>query len=638
MDLTVFLVLFPLVSAGLVLLTKNTKARAWIIRISVIVNILASVGLAVVHFATPQAPYNIDTTLIEPVFLVLEALICVAVVFYGIKHKRLAPVVLSVAQTVCMLGYELFLKTGEHTGHYAIEVDKLSVIMALIIGIVGSLICLYAISYMEEFHKHHKEYKDKSGSFLALLFVVISAMFGIIFSNELSWMLVFWEITTLASFIFIKYTGTKEAIKNAFTALNLNLIGGAAFVGTIIILGMKFEIGDMMCLLEKADNGNIWVLLSLLLLAVAGISKAAQFPFSKWLLGAMVAPTPTSALLHSSTMVKAGVFLLIKISPLLSGTIVGILIILIGALTFLFASILAIAQTDAKKTLANSTIANLGLIVACSGMGGYEALWAAIFLLIFHAIAKSLLFLCVGSIEHQTGSRDIEDMHGLIVKLPLLSLFMVIGIAGMFLAPFGMLISKWATLKAFVDAKNILVVVVLVFGSAATLFYWTKWLGNIIVVLPKSEKIKHKLHRDVGVTFWTLGILTMLVCLMFPTVSTHMIVPYLTEVLGLTELTVIASGNQIIMMIMMGMIVILPLVLHFISAKDDRITSAYMGGVNAGDGRHFIDAQGNKKRMYLSNWYMPDIINERKITFYCTMASALGLFACLAILIGGIAI
>lgn len=640
MNLMVFLVLFPLLTAGLVLLTKNKKARAWIIRISVIINILASVALAVVHFAVPQMPYHIDITLIEPIFMALEVLICVAVVFYGIKLKRFIPIALSVVQTVCIMGYELFFKTTEHTGHYALEVDKLSVIMALIIGIVGSLICLYAISYMEHFHEHHKEYKDKSGSFLALLFVVISAMFGIIFSNQLSFMLVFWEITTLASFIFIKYTGTKEAVNNAFTALNLNLIGGAAFVGAIIILDTKFHIADMMCLLNDggALKGDLWFLISLLLLSVAGISKAAQFPFSKWLLGAMVAPTPTSALLHSSTMVKAGVFLLIKISPLLSGTIVGILIILIGALTFLFASILAIAQTDAKKTLANSTIANLGLIVACSGMGGYEALWAAIFLLIFHAIAKSLLFLCVGSIEHEMGSRDIEDMHGLIVKLPLLSLFMVIGIAGMFLAPFGMLISKWATLKAFVDAKNILVVVVLVFGSAATLFYWTKWLGNIIVVLPKSEKIQHKLHRDVGITFWTLGILTMLVCLMFPTVSTHMIVPYLTQVLGLAELTVIASGNQIIMMIMMGMIVVLPLVLHFISAKDDRITSAYMGGVNAGDGRHFIDAQGNKKRMYLSNWYMPDIINEKKISFYCTMASSLALFACLAILIGGVAI
>ncbi len=638
MYLMLFLILFPLLTAGAVLLTKNKKARAWIVRLSVIVNILASVALAIVHFTTPQVPYHIDTTVIEPVFLALEALICVAVVFYGVKYKRFAPIALSVIQTVCMLGYELFFKVSEHTGHYAFEIDKLSVIMALIIGVVGSLICLYAISYMEEFHKHHTEYKDKSGSFIALLFVVISAMFGIIFSNELSWMLVFWEITTLASFIFIKYTGTKEAVNNAFTALNLNLIGGAAFVGAIIILGKAFDISDMMCLIEKGDSGNVLFQIAVLFLAIAGISKAAQFPFSKWLLGAMVAPTPTSALLHSSTMVKAGVFLLIKISPLMAGNIVGWLIILIGALTFLFASILAIAQTDAKKTLANSTIANLGLIVACSGMGGYEAIWAAIFLLIFHAIAKSLLFLCVGTIEHQTGSRDIEDMHGLMVRLPLMSLFMVIGIAGMFLAPFGMLISKWATLKAFVDADNILVVAVLVFGSAATLFYWTKWLGNIIVVLPKSERIHHRLHKDVGVTFWTLGILTMLVCLMFPTVSEHMIVPYLTEVLGYAELTVIASGNQIIMMIMMGMIVVLPLVLHLISAKDDRITSAYMGGVNAGDGRHFIDAQGNKKRMYLSNWYMPDIINEKKISTYCTMAGVLGICACLAILIGGVAI
>lgn len=635
MQIIMLLIVLPLIAAAILCMFKNKSVRTWTVRLSSGIIIITAIFLAWSYFEIPQQFFLPHGGSLNTIFILVEMLICVAIVIYGLKHKRILPIVLSVLQTVAIIVYEIALRPETEVARAHIEVDKLSVIMALIIGVIGSLICLFAVSYMEDFHQHHSEYADHSNRFLALLFVVISAMFGIVFSNDLIWLSVFWEITTLSSFIFIKYTGTEEAVKNAFCALNLNLVGGATLASAILILGIKFDITDMAKLLANGSHDPLFMI-AILCMAIAGISKAAQFPFSKWLLGAMVAPTPTSALLHSSTMVKAGVFLLIKISPLMANTIVGILIILIGGLTFLMASILAIGQTDAKRTLAYSTIANLGLIVSCSGMGGYEALWAAIFLLIFHAIAKSLLFLCVGTIEHQMGSRDIEDMHGLIVKLPVLSFFMAVGIAGMFLAPFGMLISKWATLKAFVDSKNILIVTVLVFGSAATLFYWTKWLGNIVAVLPKSERIHYKMPVDVKITFGIQAGLTMLLCLLFPIVSKYMIVPYLTGVLMLPYVTVIDSGNQIIMTIMMGMIVVLPFALHFISTIDDRITSAYMGGVNAGDGRHFIDAYGEHKRMYLSNWYMQDLIYEHKISPVCTTTALLMIAMCAAMLIGGV--
>lgn len=636
MQIIMLLIVLPLVAAAILCMFKNKSVRTWTVRISSGLIALAAIFLAWRYFEVPQQFLLPHGEFLNPIFMAVEILICVVILFFGIKHKRILPIILSVAQTVAVIVYEIALRPETEVARAHMELDKLSVIMALIIGVIGSLICLFAVTYMEDFHHHHSEYVDNSNRFLALLFVVISAMFGIVFSNDLIWLSVFWEITTLSSFIFIKYTGTDEAINNAFCALNLNLIGGAALAVSILILGINYGITDMAKLLANGSHEPLFMI-AVLCLAIAGISKAAQFPFSKWLLGAMVAPTPTSALLHSSTMVKAGVFLLIKISPLMANTLVGILMVLIGGLTFLMASILAIGQTDAKRTLAYSTIANLGLIVACSGVGGYEALWAAIFLLVFHAIAKSLLFLCVGTIEHQMGSRDIEDMHGLIVKLPILSFFMAVGIAGMFLAPFGMLISKWATLKAFVDSNNILIVTVLVFGSAATLFYWTKWLGNIVAVLPKSERIQYKMPIDVKITFGIQAGLTMLLCLLFPIVSKYMIAPYLTDVLMLPNVTVIDNGNSIIMTIMMGMIIILPFALHFISSMDDRITSAYMGGVNAGDGRHFIDAHGENKRMYLSNWYMQDLIHEHKISRICTTLSILMIVMCIAMVMGGVA-
>ena len=194
------------------------------------------------------------------------------------------------------------------------------------------------------------------------------------------------------------------------------------------------------------------MLLPAALLCFAGITKSAQLPFSSWLLGAMVAPTPVSALLHSSTMVKAGVYLVLRMAPVITGTTVGLLVALVGAVTFLAGSLAAITTSDAKKVLAWSTVANLGLIVLCGGIGTYQAVWAGMLLIIFHAAAKCLLFLCVGVVEQRLHSRDIEAMCGLILNMPRVGVMMLIGMAGMFLAPFGMLISKWAVLKAVVDA------------------------------------------------------------------------------------------------------------------------------------------------------------------------------------------
>ncbi|HBQ27231.1 MAG TPA: oxidoreductase, partial [Syntrophomonas sp.] len=162
----------------------------------------------------------------------------------------------------------------------------------------------------------------------------------------------------------------------------------------------------------------------------------------------MVAPTPVSALLHSSTMVKAGVYLVVRMAPAYQGTYLSDLVAVAGAFTFLTASVLAVTQSNAKRVLAYSTIANLGLIIACAGINTPVAISAAIALIIFHAVSKGLLFLSTGVIEHNIGSRDIEDMGGLVDRMPVTTIIVAIGVLSMFLPPFGMLVGKWASLEA----------------------------------------------------------------------------------------------------------------------------------------------------------------------------------------------
>ncbi len=279
-------------------------------------------------------------------------------------------------------------------------------------------------------------------------------MFGLVTSNNLIWMYFFWEITSLCSFFLIGFTKTKEAIRNSFRALIMNLLGGLGFCLAIIILGYGWDesirtlqLSDVILYGESGYGVIPALMIPVGLLAFAGITKAAQMPFNSWLLGAMVAPTPTSALLHSSTMVKAGVFLILKLAPCLGwgnaeyGMVnsAGIMVMAVGGITFLLASFAAISQSNAKRVLAYSTIANLGLIVVCGGIGTTAAVWAGIMLIIFHAVTKSLLFLCVGTAEHNMDSRNIEDMDGLFDRMPRLAACMMIGISAMFLAPLGML-------------------------------------------------------------------------------------------------------------------------------------------------------------------------------------------------------
>lgn len=632
MKTVLFFVIFPLLVAIILATTKNERIRGIVVRGATITLGITSVAFAAEFFTKPYKYYLVDYEVINYLIIIIEVFVAGYIIYLGIKEKKYLVAVLSFAQTAGMFWFETVSSHSSYILNHHIFVDKLTIIMTVIISVIGGLICVFALSYMKDYHSHHKNYKDKRRLYFAVLFLFLSAMYGIIFFNDLVWIYFFWEITTLCSFLLIGYTETKEAKENSFTALLMNLIGGVGFAGAIIYVGLNFGITELKDLIAVAGNG-VNLVLPAILLGIAGLSKAAQLPFSKWLLGAMVAPTPTSALLHSSTMVKAGVYLLIRISPLLIGNIAGYMVMFAGGITFLLMSLIAISQSDGKKVLAYSTMANLGLIVACAGIGNYEAIWAGIMLIIFHAVAKSLMFLSVGTTEHVLGSRDIEDMHGLIVKLPEMALLMAIGIAGMFLAPFGMLISKWAALKAFIDTRNIILILFLVYGSAATLFYWTKWLGKLSSVLPQSERLECSVGNDQWVALIVHAILTVVLCILFPVISKYLIVPLLHDMFDVSSINIISNGNYHIMIIMLTMITVLPFGMRFLTSREEKVVTAYMSGINTGDNRNFKGAIGGSKRMYLSSWYMDNYFGEKKLL-------PLGIIICTALIISmvGIAI
>lgn len=627
-----FLILFPFVVALALLVLKTDAARDIIVKVASIAIAAASIYLAVQFFSSGGAYFEFESETITYLMMGIEVCLGILVFYLGIKYKKYLASVLAAIQTPIMVWFELSIGHGIHVANN-LYVDRLSIVMVLIIGIIGTLICWYSIGYMKDFQHHHHDEPDRRPWFFFLMFLFLSAMFGIVVSNNLVWLYFFWEITTLCSFFLIGFTKTKEAINNSFRALIMNLLGGCGFVLAIVVLGRYYQILELNQLLAMGMMG-VSVVLPTTLLAFAGITKAAQMPFNSWLLGAMVAPTPTSALLHSSTMVKAGVFLVVKLSPVLGWNIAGIMVMLVGGITFLMASFAAISQSNAKRVLAYSTIANLGLIVACGGIGTYAAVWAAIMLIIFHAVTKSLLFLCVGTAEHNIGSRDIEDMDGLFGRMPKLATFMIVGIAGMFLAPFGMLISKWAAMKAFIDSGNVLLVMMIIFGSAATLFYWTKWLGKMVAIMAKRENIQQNVHKEEWLVLTSLTVLTVVICLVFPVMSSFLVVPYLETIYSSVAALALSSGNMYIMSAMLALVVLLPLL--FYGKTNKRIVPIYMAGANLGDDLTFRGSMEKEVSVSLKNWYMEDYFAEKRMNLIGVIATVVVLVVTFSILLGGV--
>lgn len=611
MQTLLFLILFPIIAACLLLFVKRTALRYVVVVISALAIGGATIYLLLRYISAGAVYFAVPSGTVDPLMVIIEMGLALFIIYMGVKFKNYLAIALAVVQAALVVYLETTYSGSLHVVNN-LFIDQFSIIMALIIGIIGSLIAVYSVRYMETYHHHHPEVRDRQRTFFFVIFIFLAAMFGLVFSNNLMWVFFFWEITTITSFLLIGYAETEEATRNAFLALVMNLLGGIAFVAALIILAATEPLSGGIDLAGVLSSGDAAViLLPAALIGFAGITKAALMPFSSWLLGAMVAPTPVSALLHSSTMVKAGVYILVRFAPVFAGTLTGFSIGLVGALTFVLASAIAISQSNAKRVLAYSTIANLGLIAACAGVGTYMLVWAAILLIIFHAIAKALLFLGTGMIEHRIGSRDIEDMEGLIVRMPRMAVMMFIGMAGMFLAPFGMLISKWAAIEAFVQAPfGLIFIAILAYGSAVTVFFWAKWMGKLVAITREQERVERGVLEEPWAPLYILTGLVVAATLLFPLISSVLIEPYVLGIYGATAR--MAQANVAIMLLMMALLLVLP-ISFMLFKRSAKHLPAYMGGRPATADRHFAGSLGLTREAQTRNYYLNDYFGEAKL-------------------------
>lgn len=293
--------------------------------------------------------------------------------------------------------------------NFDFKLDGLSMLFALLITGIGTAIFFYARSYL----KGHP-YFDR---FFGYLLLFMSAMLGVVLSNNILLLFVFWELTSISSFFLIGFNNDNpDSRKSALTAFGITGLGGFFLLFALIMLAQISGTMEISKMIESKDIILAHPLYPLIIafVFIGAFTKSAQFPFHFWLPGAMKAPTPVSAYLHSATMVKAGIYLLARFTPALGGTeLWNYTLMIVGGVTMLYAAIHALFRVDLKGILAYSTISALGILVFLLGIGTREAIIAASVFILVHALYKATLFLVTGIIDHETGTRDITVLGGL---------------------------------------------------------------------------------------------------------------------------------------------------------------------------------------------------------------------------------
>jgi ech hydrogenase subunit A len=332
---------------------------------------------------------------------------------------------------------------------------------------------------------------------------------------------------------------------------------------------------------------------------------------------------PTAVIINTIGMMNSGAFIMIKISTVLgAGNFAGIMVMIAGGVVFLAAALIAVSQRNASKVLVWSTVSVMGLVAACAGIDSAEAVWAAVMLVMFHSVGKALLIMCVGSAAAHGAGYDIEEMTGVLAKMPKLSALMLLAMASMFVAPFGMLIAQWSALTASVDSGNLVLVAAMSFGSAVTAFYWIKWMAKLMSAGKNDAKGWGELEKNERLPQMVLAVVMIMMCLTFPLISMYLLVPYVGTVYGGISSAVLTAENMIILVAMLAVLVMV--FGMFFGKGMKKNVPAYLGG--GADAAH--------TGISLKTLYFEKHLSEKRITYIAGIVTAVVIVTGVGFMIG----
>jgi ech hydrogenase subunit A len=623
-ELLAGLILLPMLSGTVCLCIKADALRSWIVATTGCLLVLSSL-LLIPHVPFAYSPPLTFKITLHGFVQIPDFLLMFAILIIGARQRSKAVVSLASVQIALLTWLEIFQIRGRSASN-AIYCDHLALVLVLIISIAGSIVCFQAIPYMKKHEEHLQPRASRRPQFFFVMLAFLGIMNGLVLANDLTLFHFFFECTTLCSFLLIGHDATPEAVRNAVKALWMNTLGCVAFAGAMILMVQAAGTLDLYEIIHDRPAAGV-PLMGVAMLCLAALIKSAQFPFQGWLLGAMVAPTPVSALLHSSTMVKAGVYLVVRLAPAMQGTFLSQCVALMGAVGFVAGAALAVGQSNGKKVLAYSTVSNLGLIFACAGLNTSEALTAATVLIVFHAMVKALLFLCVGAIEQTIASRDIEDMRGLYATMPMTAIITVLGVIMMIMPPFGLVLGKWMALEA--AARSVPVVVILALGSALTVMYWARWAGTL---MSDAFAGRFRPERQPALTWGAL------ISLSAGAAGLSVASPWLYQWLLILspqgDFPPAYQSQGGVLENAVGVFAVLPLsavaftaCVHAVwalrGARRARIVAPYLSGIQTAEPQVFVGPMQRLVKAEAGNYYLSSLFGEDRLTVWINLGTGL---------------
>ncbi|HEC2146562.1 TPA: Na+/H+ antiporter subunit A [Staphylococcus delphini] len=444
--------------------------------------------------------------------------------------------------------------------NFDVYVDGLGLLFSLLITGIGSLVVLYSISYLSQ--------SEQLGHFYCYLLMFMSAMLGVVLSDNLLVLYFFWELTSFSSFLLISFWRHKDkSLYGAMKSMMITVFGGLSLLGGFILLYLAsgtWRIRDIIENVDQIQTSPIF-LLAMIFVIIGAMTKSAQFPFYIWLPDAMEAPTPVSAYLHSATMVKAGIYLIARLTPIFAVSQGWIwAVTAFGLVTLFWGSLNATKQQDLKGILAFSTVSQLGMIMSMLGIGAVSyhfqgdesqlylaAYSAAIFHLINHATFKGALFMITGAVDHATGTRDIRKLGGLMTIMPIsftLSIITSLSMAGV--PPFNGFLSKEAFIESMIEVTHasvfslntvgLLIPIVAIVGSIFTFVYSFKFIVEIFLGDHKPDALPNKAHEAsilMNISPTILAILVISIGLFPSIVSAPLVEPAVKSIANTNEVS-----------------------------------------------------------------------------------------------------
>lgn len=419
---------------------------------------------------------------VKSTIIALDVILLLYFAYVGKKNSNKKILLLALTQLALYLYCETY---PAHVGSDLI-IDKLASFMLIIINLVGSTVVIYAYKYIE----YEKTSPYKKVFFISYLWFFIAVMNLVVMANNLLFFFFFFELTTLSSYLLVGFRNDEISIKNSLNALLINQLGGVFLLIAISISlhnGLPIYFSDIIAFKNYTQ-------IIVIFLAFAAFVKGATIPFESWLLGAMVAPTPVSAILHSATMVKIAPFLILRLAPSFSESS-SVIISIYTSFVFFAAILKALNKDTFKEILAYSTIAMLALMISIAAIGTPHAQNIVLYLIFFHALSKAILFMCAGILEKTYAIKSINDFENLVSKAPKLSILILISFASLALPPFGLFFAKVFSieyLSALVNsnAAYILVLIFFILGSSLMILLYFK-VTSLILITKKSDSV-HK--------------------------------------------------------------------------------------------------------------------------------------------------